>query len=70
GDTLRYQGHPFRKNDKAFLIDNGTKCSVTVAGIGEHEITVKRTDGSKTKVSLGMLVDGRMGLLAKGASGI
>ncbi|KAJ3300250.1 Transcriptional regulatory protein [Borealophlyctis nickersoniae] len=66
GDQLRYGTHVFRQNDKAYMVDNGIKCAVKIAGFGDDEVVVQRTDGSKTRVSLGVLADGRVSLLAKG----
>ncbi|KAI9105446.1 hypothetical protein DFS34DRAFT_10549 [Phlyctochytrium arcticum] len=66
GDLLRYQGLPFRRNDKAYLFDNGSKYSIKITGITHSEILVQRTDGSRTRIPIEHLEDGRMQLQPKG----
>ncbi|KAI8825187.1 uncharacterized protein EV422DRAFT_249248 [Fimicolochytrium jonesii] len=66
GETLRCNGHAFRKSNKVYLHDNGSKLSVKIVGITSSELSVQRTDGSKTKIPLEVLGEGRMWLQPKG----
>ncbi|TPX67665.1 hypothetical protein SpCBS45565_g03631 [Spizellomyces sp. 'palustris'] len=65
-EMLRYQGTAFRRNDKAYLCDSGSKYSVKIIGFTSSELLVQRTDGSKTKIPIEQLEDGRMQLQPKG----
>ena len=62
GEGILVKGHWYKRNDKAYLFDNGTKFSVKFVSIGDTEVVVQRTDGSKTKLPLGLLQDGRVAL--------
>ncbi|KAL2917257.1 hypothetical protein HK105_203322 [Polyrhizophydium stewartii] len=65
GGELYLQGHWFKPNDRADLYDNGAKFTVTVVSIGDTELVVQRTDGSKSRLPLTFLVDGRVQLQPK-----
>ncbi|KAI8902045.1 hypothetical protein BC833DRAFT_574838 [Globomyces pollinis-pini] len=62
GERLFIQGVPYSKNDKAYLYDSGTKFTVKLVHIGAQDLTVQRTDGSKTKLSFSLLMQGRVSL--------
>ncbi|KAI9011353.1 hypothetical protein BC832DRAFT_339963 [Gaertneriomyces semiglobifer] len=57
-DLLRYHGALFRPNDRAYLFDHGSRCSIKIVGITPMEVTVQRTDGSRTKIPIKELEDG------------
>jgi hypothetical protein len=64
-EVLYFNSIAFRKDDRMFLFDSGIKYSVRLLHIGKDDMTFQRTDGSKTHVSLGLLIDGRVKLLPK-----
>ncbi|KAJ3007232.1 Transcriptional regulatory protein [Thoreauomyces humboldtii] len=60
GDVLHYDDIPYGLADKLFLLDHGARIAVKIVSIGNAEVIVQRTDGSKTKIHLEHLKDGRM----------
>ncbi|KAL5035072.1 hypothetical protein BDV3_004535 [Batrachochytrium dendrobatidis] len=62
---LRLQGHWYKVDDRADLYDNGSKFTIKIVTIGDVDLIVQRTDGSKTKLPLAFLVDGRVKLKPK-----
>ncbi|KAJ3325139.1 hypothetical protein HDV06_004896 [Boothiomyces sp. JEL0866] len=62
GEKLYIKGIPYCKNDKAYLFDNGTKFTVKLINISDRDLTVQRTDGSKTRLSFSLLLEGRVTL--------
>ncbi|KAH6561249.1 hypothetical protein BASA62_009953 [Batrachochytrium salamandrivorans] len=65
GSQLRLRGHWFKVDDRADLFDNGTKFTIKIITIGGTDLIVQRTDGSKTKLPLAFLIDGRVELKPK-----
>jgi hypothetical protein len=64
-DTLYFNGLSFQRDDRMFLFDSGIKYSVKLLHVGKEDMTFQRTDGSKTHVSIGLLIDGRVRLSPK-----
>ncbi|KAJ3276757.1 hypothetical protein HDV01_002810 [Terramyces sp. JEL0728] len=62
GEKLYIRGIPYCKNDKAYLFDNGAKFTVKLINISDRDLTVQRTDGSKTRLSFALLLEGRVTL--------
>jgi hypothetical protein len=60
GGILYFYDRQFKTDDKVFIFDNGTKFSVRLLNIGKDYLTVQRTDGSKTHLSLGLLLQGKI----------
>ncbi|KAI8929787.1 hypothetical protein BC831DRAFT_235727 [Entophlyctis helioformis] len=59
---LFMHGHVFKIDDRADLYDNGARFTVTLVSIGDAELIVQRTDGSKTRLPVAFLADGRVQL--------
>ncbi|KAJ3178209.1 hypothetical protein HDU87_003761 [Geranomyces variabilis] len=68
GDVLHYGGSTYARDDRAYLVDNKSKLAVKILAVSRTELTVQRSDGSRTKIFLDMLEDGRQQLQPKAHS--
>ncbi|KAJ3148790.1 Transcriptional regulatory protein [Geranomyces michiganensis] len=62
GDVLHYGGSTYARDDRAYLVDSKSKLAVKVLAVSKSDLTVQRSDGSRTKIFLDMLEDGRQQL--------
>ncbi|KAI8591341.1 hypothetical protein BDZ88DRAFT_49467 [Geranomyces variabilis] len=68
GEVLHYGGGTYARDDRAYLVDNKSKLAVKILAVSRTELTVQRSDGSRTKIFLDMLEDGRQQLQPKAHS--
>ncbi|CAG8525906.1 436_t:CDS:10 [Ambispora gerdemannii] len=60
GDRFCFRGSRFTKGDAVLIIDNhsGRYTAKFIMGT-KHEVTIQRMDGSKTRIPMSQLIDGR-----------
>lgn len=66
---LFYNGHIYSKNDALWITDTTShaRFPIRILGVGQTEVQCQRNDGSKTRIALASLQEGRYVLEAKDA---